>query len=208
MPKANKWGEDGRGSGAPGAGLSGRRRGGGSPFWPLSAAYQERERKAHKQKSSSVRKVPLRSLISPGARRAPAGPRPHGPGDRGRGTGARRRRGPRPRRNCGPGRDRYGQGGNRVEVGGACGLLLRGARRWRPRSEAGPGQSRVGARRQEPRPGWIRDRRRVDGRRAGRPGFKGAASLDAAGSTGRGRGRRPAPGIPAGPPRDRGTRVE
>lgn len=66
---------------------------GGSPFWPLSAAYQESERKAHKQKSSSVRKVPLRSLISPGARRAPAGPRPHGPGDRGRGAGAGRRRG-------------------------------------------------------------------------------------------------------------------
>lgn len=41
--------------------------------------------------------MPLRSLISPDARRAPAGPRPHGPGDRGRGTGARRRRGPRPR---------------------------------------------------------------------------------------------------------------
>lgn len=97
MPKANKWGEHGRGSGAPGAGLSGRWRVGGSPFWPLRAAYQESDRKAHKQKSSSVRKVPLRSLISPDARRAPAGPRPHGPGDRGRGTGARRRRGPRPR---------------------------------------------------------------------------------------------------------------
>uniref|UniRef100_A0A4W2F7W1 Sequestosome 1 n=1 Tax=Bos indicus x Bos taurus TaxID=30522 RepID=A0A4W2F7W1_BOBOX len=36
----------------------------GSPFWPLSAAYQESEKKAHRQKSSSVRKAPLRSLIS------------------------------------------------------------------------------------------------------------------------------------------------
>lgn len=113
---------------------------------------------------------------------------------------------------AGPGETATGRAGMGTGVEGACGLLLRGARPWRPRSETGPGPgpgpSRVGARRQEPRPGWIRDRRRVDGRRAGRPGFKGAASLAAAGSTARGRSRRPAPGIPAGPPWDRGTRVE
>lgn len=121
MPKANKWGEDGRGSGAPGAGPGGRRRGGGSPFWPLSAAYQESERKAHRQKSSSVRKVPLRSLISPGARRATAGPRPHGPGGTGagaRGPGGGGGPGPGARRSCGPGRDGYGQGGNGDGGGG------------------------------------------------------------------------------------------
>lgn len=124
-------GEDGRGSGAPGAGLRGRRRGGGSPFWPLSAAYQESDRKAHRQKSSSVRKVPLRSLISPDARRAPAGPRPHGPGDRGRGAGAGRRRGPRPRSagelRARKRRRRSGREEGRAE--GPDGLLLRGARR-------------------------------------------------------------------------------
>lgn len=124
-PAANKWGDDGRGSGAPGAGLRGRRRGGGSPFWPLSAAYQESERKAHRQKSSSVRKVPLRSLISPGARRAPVGPRLHGPGDRGRGAGAGRRRGPRPR-SAGElrARERRLRSGREPD-----GLLLRDARR-------------------------------------------------------------------------------
>lgn len=94
----------------------GRRRGRGSPFWPLSAAYQESERKAHRQKSSSVRKAPLRSLISSGARWAPAGPRPHGPGGPGPGRGDLEAAGaPAPGQggagSPGPGRDAGGPAG-------------------------------------------------------------------------------------------------
>lgn len=102
----------------------GARRGRGSPFWPLSAAYQESERKAHRQKSSSVRKVPLRSLISSGARRAPAGPRPHGPGSRGRGAGGREAvGGPRPRGGMGLGA--RGRAGARAGGAGDTGRALR-----------------------------------------------------------------------------------
>jgi hypothetical protein len=135
---AQVWG--GRGA------TAGRQRGlgGGSPFWPLSAAYQDSERKAHRQKSSSVKKVPLRSLISSGARRAPAGPRPHGPGHRGRGAGAGRRRGPRPRGEEGLGARgragmRRGRDGDRAR--GPRWLLLRGAGHWRPRLGGWPGRA-------------------------------------------------------------------
>lgn len=144
----------------PGAGSTREADGGGrgSPFWPLSAAYQESERKAHRQKSSSVRKVPLRSLIS-GARRAPAGPRPHGPGDRGPGAGAGRRRGPRPRggEGWGPG---AGRGCGRAGPGTGPGSALtdppgRGVRAASARrlGRAGPGWAGLGG--ESRGPAWI-----------------------------------------------------
>lgn len=168
-------GEDGRGSGAPGAGLRGRRRGGGSPFWPLSAAYQESDRKAHRQKSSSVRKVPLRSLISPDARRAPAGPRPHGPGDRGRGAGAGRRRGaPAPERGGAAGPEEAAAVWAGRGTGGGAGRAAPPRRAALAASVGGwAGAGQGWARRQEPRPGWIRDRRRVDGEGRGGRDLKG-----------------------------------
>lgn len=209
-PAANKWGRvggassapPGRGRGAcvgfrpPPAAIAGPApaadaqvrqvragpagRGSRLPFWPLSAAYQDSERKAHRQKSSSVRKVPLRSLISSDARRAPAGPRLHGPGNRGRGAGVGRRRlqGPRPRGGEGRGaRGRAGtgpgsapaapQGASFVpctqgkgtdseeqrQISGS--LQVSGARNTGGlASAAGPGQAGLGwAGRREPRPG-------------------------------------------------------
>lgn len=150
--------------------------GGGSPFWPLSAAYQESERKAHRQKSSSVRKVPLRSLISSGARRAPAGPKPHGPRSRGRGAGAGRRREPRPRGGEGLGARgragrRAGGAGDRAgrRADGCSGARAR--RRGRPRlgGWAGPGWARLG---------WA-------ARAAARPGSGAAAESAAQGGAAR-----------------------
>lgn len=200
-PAANKWGRAGRGvrprrpggEGAP-APASGRlprrapeprgpgRRPGragsgaapagrGSPFWPLSAAYQESEKKAHRQKSSSVRKAPLRSLISSGTRWAPAGPRPHGPGGRGRSAGTGRLQGPRPR--GGEGLRARGRAEVRAGLPG-CGpgraprrRLLQAVGSGRPRLGARAGPGRAGL-------GWA-------ARAAARPGSWAAAELAAKG---------------------------
>lgn len=179
----------------PGAGQAvGRGLGGeGSPFWPPSAAYQESERKAHRQRSSSVRKVPLRSLISSGARRAPARPRPHGPGGPGRGAGSGGDGGP------GPGAGRGGARGRAGLESAPPGLRVRSAGTG-PCSAAGPGRAGLGwAARAAARPGSgaAASRRRW----AGRPGFKGAAAPAAAASSTRRRGgdQLPAP--------ERGRRV-
>lgn len=143
----------------------------GSPFWPLSAAYQESEKKAHRQKSSSVRKAPLRSLISSGTRWAPAGPRPHGPGGRGRSAGTGRLQGPRPR--GGEGLRARGRAEVRAGLPG-CGpgraphhRLLQAVGNGRPRLGARAGPGRAGL-------GWA-------ARAAARPGSRAAAELTAKG---------------------------
>lgn len=162
-------GSRGRRRGGRGAGQG--RRGRGSPFWPLSAAYQESEKKAHRQKSSSVRKAPLRSLISSGTRWAPAGPRPHGPGGRGRSAGTGRLQGPRPR--GGDGLRARGRAEVRAGLPG-CGpgraphrRLLQAVGSGRPRlgTRAGPGRAGLG----------------LAARAAARPGSRAAAELAAKG---------------------------
>lgn len=181
----------------PGAGrAAGRGPGGeGSPFWPPSAAYQERERKAHRQRSSSVRKVPLRSLISSGARRAPAGPRPHGPGGPGRGAGP----GGGGDGGPGPGAGRGGARG-RAGLGSAPPGLWARVAGTGPRSAAGPGRTGLGwAARAAARPGSGATAESAARGGAGRPGFKGAAAPAVAASTTRRRGGDQLPPWESGP---------
>jgi hypothetical protein len=111
-------------------------------------------------------------------------------GGGGPGPGARKGWGPGAGRGCGgagmgigPG-DRAGCSSGARDTGGLG-------------SAAGRvGLGRTG--RREPRPGLNPGPPRSRQRRAGRPAFKGAASPAAATITARGRGGRPAPGIPAG----------
>lgn len=131
------------------------------------------------------------------------------PGGPGPGRGGREAAGaPAPERGGaeGPGeaaavRAGIGTGGSRT----GCSSAARGASglgRRLGRGRAGLGKAARAAARLDPGPPPSRRRR------AGRPGFKGAASPAAAGSTTRGRGGRPAPGIPVGPTREHDVRVE
>lgn len=97
-----------------------------------------------------------------------------GTGAGARGPGGGGGPGPGARGSCGSGRGGGALGGNR-DGRGPDGLLLCGARvlaasvgGW-----AGAGAGQGWARRQEPRPGWIRDRRRVDGEGRGGRDLKG-----------------------------------
>ncbi|XP_047586193.1 spidroin-1-like isoform X1 [Lutra lutra] len=111
-----------------------------------------------------------------------------------------------------PGRDRAGGPGPGGGAGGRRRGHGPGAALTAPRGRgaggaggldwaAGPGRAGLGeAGRREPRPGLDPGPPRSRQRRAGRPGFKGAASPAAAASTARGRGGVAAPGIPPARP--------
>lgn len=127
------------------------------------------------------------------------------PGGPGPGRGGREAAGaPAPERGgaAGPGEAAavwagIGTGGSRT----GCSSAARGTSglgRRLGRGRAGLGKAARAAARLDPGPPPSRRRR------AGRPGFKGAASPAAAGITTRGRGGRPAPGFPGGP--DSGAR--